>query len=334
MTSKDSSRRKAAVLLMSLPREVAGQLAGKLGSKQLEAVSLEIANLEHVSNQEQKSTIYEFAKSSSTGAGTTPRGLDLAQRMTEQDLFIDTSSTIDNARQSVKTVPFGFLKQVETQDLLRFLLAEHPQTVALVLSCLSPSSGAEILAGLPLEMQVSIVYRIATMTPVSVEIITEVETGLKSQMAGVLNGSCGSTGGVSRVAEILNLTNRATELALLGHLAEEAPELVSEIRRRTFVFEDIVQLADKDTQLVLKHSDVSQWAIALKGSSDQLKEKIFVNLSKQASKRLAEELAFPGPVRLSEVKSEQRQIGDVIRRLEDAGLLNLQAVSQPEKFVA
>ena len=334
MTSNDSSRRKAAVLLMSLPQEVAGQLVSKLESKQLEAVSLEIANLEHVSNQEQKSTIYEFAKSSATGAGTTRRGLDLAQRMTEQDLFIDAGSTIDNARQSVKTVPFGFLKQIETQDLLRFLMDEHPQTIALILSCLSPSCGAEVLAGFPLEMQISIVCRIATMTPVSAEVIAEVETGLKSQMAGVLNGSCGSTGGVSRVAKILNLTNRATERALLDHLAEESPELASEIRRLMFVFEDIVQLVDKDTQLVLKHSDVSQWAIALKGSSDELKEKIFCNLSKQASKRLAEKLAFPGPVRLSEVKSEQRQIVNVIRRLEDAGLLNLQAVSRPEEFVA
>ena len=334
MTSNDSSRRKAAILLMSLPHEEAGQVLSKLGSEQLEAVSLEIANVEHVSNEEQQSTIYEFAKSSSTGAGTARGGLDLAQRMAERDLATDVNSTIDSVRQSMETVPFGFLKQIETQDLLRFLVDEHPQTIALILSCLNPSYGANVLAGLPLEIQIAIIRRIAKMTPVSCEIVGEVERGLKSRMASVLNGSYESTGGVSRVAKILNLTNRATERALLDSLAEESPGLVAEIRRLMFVFEDIIQLADKDTQMVLKHSDVSQWAIALKGSSDELKEKIFSNLSKQVSERLAEELAFLGPVRLSEVESEQRKIADVIRGLGDTGLLNLQTSAEPEVFVA
>jgi flagellar motor switch protein FliG len=135
------------------------------------------------------------------------------------------------------------------------------------------------------------------------------------------------------VAKILNLTNRATDHAL-DHLEEESPELVEEIRRLMFVFEDIVHLAEGDIQLVLKHSDVSQWAIALKGSSDELKEKIFSNLSKQASGKLVEELAFLGPVRRSEVESEQRQIVDIIRGLEDAGLLRLQPSVGPEEYVA
>ena len=333
MTSNNSNRRKAAVLLMSLPHEEAGQVARQLESGQLEAVSLEIANVEHVSNEEQKSTIYEFAKSSSPGAGTGRGGIDLAQRMVAEGLTTDANATIDNLRQSVGAVPFGFLQQIKTQDLLRFLTDEHPQTIALILSCLTPSCGADVLAGLPLEMQITIICRIATMNPVSYEIVAEVERGLKSRMACILDGSCEATGGVSRVAKILNLTHRATDHAL-DHLEEESPELVEEIRRLMFVFEDIVHLAEGDIQLVLKHSDVSQWAIALKGSSDELKEKIFSNLSKQASEKLVEELAFLGPVRRSEVESEQRQIVDIIRGLEDAGLLRLQPSVGPEEYVA
>jgi len=327
------SLRKAAVLLMSLPQEEAGALLSKLHAKEVEAVSIEIARLATISGDEQETVINEFANTNPSAVGSGSGGLVLAQSLVERALGKNATGTLDNVRQSIEAVPFGFLKNVDSQNLLTFIIDEHPQTIALILCHLAPPQAADIVAGLPSERQLSVVRRIATMGQTNPEIIHEVEKGLENRIAGVMSQSFENAGGVQSVAEILNVIDRATERNLLENLAQENPDLVEEIRRLMFVFEDLNKFSNKDIQMVLKNVETSQWAMALKGASDNLKQKIFSNLSQRASETLREEIDYLGPVKLSAVEAVQQQIVDVIRRLQDSGELVIQSGEEEEKLI-
>jgi len=328
-----SDIRKAAILLMSLPKEQAAMLLGKLDPKQVEAVSIEIAKISGVTGDEQESVIQDFASANPTALTGSAGGLDLAKSLVEQALGKGATATLDNVRQSIEALPFGFLQKVDSQNLLTFIIDEHPQTIALILSHVPPSQAADIISGLPAERQLSVVRRIATMGQTSPEIIQEVEKGLERRMAAVMSQQFENAGGVSSVAEMLNVIDRATERNLLENLAQEDPDLVEEIRRLMFVFEDITKLSDRDIQTLLKNVESSQWAMALKGASEELKDKILNNMSKRASDLLLEEMDYLGPVRLSSVEQTQQQIVDIIRRLEDAGEITTHGDEEEEQFI-
>ena len=187
-------------------------------------------------------------------------------------------------------MPFGFLQKVDSQNLLTFIMDEHPQTIALILSHLQPSQAADVISGLPSDRQLAVVRRVATMGQTNPEIIHEVEKGLEHRMASVMSQQFENAGGVEAVAEILNVTDRATERSLLENLAQEDPDLVEEIRRLMFVFEDIAKFTAKDIQTVLKNVESSQLAMALKGASEDLKQKILGNMSSRAADMLREEM--------------------------------------------
>lgn len=325
--------RKAAILLMSLPEEDAASLLARLDPGEVEAVSIQIAKMKSVSSDEQMSVINEFADANPSMLGQKTGGLTLAKSLVEKAFGKDASGTLDSVRQSIEALPFGFLRHVDSQNLLTFIVDEHPQTIALILSHLPPSYGAEILAGLPSERQLAVVRRVATMGQTNPEIIHEVEKGLEYRMSSVMSQSFENAGGVPCVAEILNVTDRGTERSLLENLAQEDPDLVEEIRRLMFVFEDIAKFSDKDIQTVLKNVESSQWAMALKGASEELKEKILGNMSQRARDLLQEEIEYLGPVKLSAVELVQQQIVDVIRRLEDMGELDLHANEAEEEFI-
>jgi len=257
----------------------------------------------------------------------------VARTLVERALGKAAGATLDTVRQSIEALPFGFLQKVDSQNLLTFIVDEHPQTIALILSHVPPSQAADILSGLPGPRQMSVVRRIATMGQTSPEIIQEVERGLERRMASVMSQQFEKAGGVENVAEILNVIDRATERSLLENLAQEDPDLVEEIRRLMFVFEDITKFSDRDIQTVLKNVEASQWAMALKGASEELKEKILTNMSKRASTLLQEEMEYLGPVRASNVEQVQQQIVDIIRRLEDAGEITIHGDEEEERFI-
>ena len=329
-----SDVRKAAVLLMSLPAEQAAQVMSKLAPKQVEMVSIEIARLGRLTGDEQESVIHEFADANPNSLGLTGGGIDVAKSLVEKALGKNATQTLDNVRQSIEALPFGFLKKVDPQNLLTFIIDEHPQTIALVLSHLPPAYGAEVVKGLPTERQLAVVRRIAHMGQTSPEVIHEIERGLENRMASLMNQSYEKAGGVNSVAEILNVSDRATERSLLESLAQDDPQLVEEIRRLMFVFDDLCKLTDKDIQTVLKNVETAQWAMALKGASSELKQKIMGNLSQRAAALLAEEMEYLGAVRLSEVEQVQQQIVDVVRKLEDAGEITVHAASEAEQMIS
>jgi flagellar motor switch protein FliG len=329
-----SDIRKAAILLMSLPEEQAAQLLAKLAPKQVEQVSIEIAKLGRLTSDEQESVIHEFADANPNALGLPGGGIDVAKALVEKALGSKANQTLDVVRQSIEALPFGFLKKVDPQNLLTFIIDEHPQTIALVLSHLPPAYGAEIIKGLPTERQLAVIRRVAHMGQTNPEVIHEVERGLESRMASLMQQSFEKAGGVNSVAEILNVSDRATERALLESLSQDDPELVEEIRRLMFVFDDLGKLSDKDIQTVLKNVETSQWAMALKGASADLKQKILGNMSQRAAAMLTEEMEFLGSVRLTEVEAIQQQVVDIVRRLEDAGEITVHAGDESEQMIS
>lgn len=325
--------RKAAILLMSLPEEQAAQLLTKLTPKQVEAVSIEIAKLGRLSAEEQEAVIHEFADANPNSLGLPGGGLDVAKSLVEKALGRGATQTLDVVQQSIAALPFGFLKKVDPQNLLTFIIDEHPQTIALIVSHLPSAYGAEIIKGLPADRQLAVVRRVAQMGQTNPEVINEVERGLESRMANLMNQSYEKAGGVNSVAEILNVSDRSIERAILESLAQEDPDLVEEIRRLMFVFDDLCKLSDKDIQNVLKAVETGQWAMALKGASPELKQKILGNMSQRAAAMLTEEMDFLGAVKLSEVEAVQQQIVDIVRKLEDAGQIVVHAAQETEQMV-
>ena len=328
------SIRKAAVLLTSLPEDEAAKIMAKLDSKQVEAVSIEIAKMGNTAGDEQEIIINEFADATPGSLGGSSGGLEVARTLVEKALGKNASDTLDNVRQQIEALPFGFLQKVDSQNLLTFIIDEHPQTIALIVSNLPPAQAAGIIAGLPSERQLAVVRRIATMGQTNPEIIHEVEKGLESRMSSVMSQQFENAGGVESVAEILNVIDRTTERSLLEHLAQDDPDLVEEIRRLMFVFEDLLKFSDRDIQTVLKNVETSQWALALKGASEELAQKIMRNMSARAAETLKEEMEYLGPVKRSAVEQMQQQVVDVIRRLEDGGEITRGADSEEEQFIS
>lgn len=328
-----SEIRKAAILVASLPEDEAVDLLSRLEPKQVELVSIEIARLKNVSADEQDLVISTFAESNPGSSGFEGGGLERAKQLVQAALGKNATTALDNIRQSIEAVPFAFLRNVDSQNILTYVVDEHPQTIALILSHLPAATSAQILAGLPADRQLLVIQRIAAMGQTSPDIIHEVEKGLERRMSSVMSQSFDNAGGIDAVAEILNVSDRATERTLLENLSHEDPDLVEEIRRLMFVFEDIGRFSDKDMQIVLKNVDSAQWAMALKGASSELKEKIFKNMSTRAGDMLREELGFLGAVKLSAVEAKQQEIVDVVRRLEDSGELDLSANDAEEELV-
>jgi len=324
--------RKAAIFIMSLPKDQAGRILGKLEPKQVEMVATAIARLDGVSGGEQEQVIEEFVKSNPNKLSTKSGGLELAKDLIQDALGTNAGEVLENVTSSIEAVPFSFLQKVDSQNLLTFLIDEHPQTIALIISHLPPQQAADIISGLPVSRRISVVRRVATMGQTNPDIVHAVEAGLQRRMSSVMSQHFEKAGGVQSVAAMLNVIDRATERALLENLAQDEPDLVEEIRRLMFVFEDIGKLADGDIQILLKSVDQGKLALALKSASDDLREKIMHNMSTRASETLKEEMDYLGTVRLSSVEQSQQQIVDVVRQLEDRGEITVSS-SGDEQFV-
>lgn len=312
--------RKAAVVMVALPPPVASRILRSLSAELVERVSREIATIERVDPELRRTVIDEFYQLIMARQYAEIGGLAYARRLLERTLpSADAKRIVSAIEHQIYQQPFSFLQKAESESLLTFLQEEHPQTIALVLSHLPPPKSAEILAGLPPEKQIEVVVRVANMDQTSPEVIKEVERGLESRLAGVVSEQFQRAGGVSAVAEMLNLAGRTTEKAIFDGLEKESPELADEIRRLMFVFEDMLRINDRGIQAVLKEVDNETLALALRTASEELKGKIFGNMSQRAVALIKEEMEFMGPVRVSDVEQAQQKIVDIVRRLEDAG---------------
>ncbi|MBI3864714.1 MAG: flagellar motor switch protein FliG [Planctomycetia bacterium] len=327
--------RKAAIVLLSLEKSLAAEVMAQLAKDDVEALTMEIARLDDVTKEEQDSSIEEFYNLGMARVHIERGGMDYAHDLLEQSLGKEKASTIlETVRQSLSSVPFGFLQKAGAENLLTFVVEEHSQTIALILSHLPAALSAAVLSKLPSNKQLEVVRRIATMEQTSPEVVRDVERSLEVRMRSTFMQQLEKAGGVSSVAQMLNVTDRMTNKAILENLEQESPELVEQIRRLMFVFDDLMKLDDKSIQSLLKEVENAQWALALKGASEELKSKILGNLSQRAAAMLTEEIQYLGPVRVSDVETAQQQIVDTVRRLEDSGEIIVSAGADAERLIA
>jgi flagellar motor switch protein FliG len=320
MPDKLGGLRKAAILLLNLPREFAAEVLKHLPRDAMEEVTREIAAIGRVTQPQRAAVIQEFYRLALASADMEQGGLPYARSLLQQSLPKEEAGRVmEQIEHQVNEQPFNFLQKTESENLLTFIQDEHPQTVALILAHLPYSKASEILVGLPAAKQIEVVSRIAHMEQTAPEVIKEVERALEHRLSGIVTERFQKVGGVEAVAEMLNLADRATEKGILESLESEDPDLVEQIRRLMFVFEDLLMLDDKGIQSVLKEVDSEELALALKTASDRLKERIFGNMSERAVQLIREDMQYMGPVRVSDVEAAQQKIVDVVRRLEDAG---------------
>ncbi len=311
---------KPAILLISLGPERSAGVFKHLKEEEIEELTLEIANTRSITPQTKEEVINEFYEVCLAQQYIAEGGISYAKELLENALGSDKAmEVIGKLTASLQVKPFEFVRKTEPSQLLNFIQDEHPQTIALILSYLSPAQAAQIISALSPDRQGDVAKRIATMDRTSPDVIKEVEKVLESKLSSLVNQDYTIVGGVDSVVEILNTVDRGTEKHIMETLEIEEPELADEIRKKMFVFEDILLLDDRAIQRVLRDVDNNDLAIALKNANDQVQGAIFNNLSKRLAVMIKEDMEFMGPVRMKDVEEAQQKIVNIIRKLEDAG---------------
>ena len=310
---------KAAILLISLGPEKSSQIFKHLKEEEIEELTLEIANTKSITTQVKDDVINEFYEICLAQQYIAEGGIGYAKELLEGALGPEKAmEVISRLTASLQVKPFEFVRKADASQLLNFIQDEHPQTIALIMSYLSPSQGAQILSALAPDRQADVAKRVAMMDRTSPDVIKEVERVLETKLSSLVNQEYNVIGGVDAVVEILNTVDRGTEKHIMETLEIEEPELADEIRKKMFVFEDILLLDDRAIQRVLRDVENSDLAIALKGANEQVQNAIFNNLSKRLAAMIKEDMEFMGPVRMKDVEEAQQKIVNIIRKLEDS----------------
>ena len=310
---------KAAVLVIALGPEKSSQIFKHLKEEEIEELTLEIANTRSITPQLKEEIINEFYEVCLAQQYIAEGGIGYAKDLLEKALGEEKAlDVISKLTTSLQVKPFEFVRKAEASQILNFIQDEHPQTIALILSYLAPQQAALIMSALPPDRQADVAKRVATMDRTSPDVIKEVERVLESKLSSLVNQDYTVIGGVDAVVEILNAVDRGTEKHIMETLEIEEPELADEIRKKMFVFEDILLLDDRAIQRVLRDVDNNDLAVALKGSTEQVQNAIFNNLSKRLAAMIKEDMEFMGPVRMKDVEEAQQKIVNIIRKLEDS----------------
>ncbi len=312
------SNEKAAIILIAMGKEMSAQIMRHLSDPEIEKLTTEIAKVENIDSKTEMAVLNEFYSLLKASEYILEGGVTYAKDLLEESLGKTRADAImKKITEELNPTGFSLLKDVDPIHLLEFIRNEHPQTIALILSQLNPAQASSVLSQLPEDVQTDVAMRIATMEKISPEIIHEIESVLDVHLKEVISGNLSASGGIKAVASILNLVDRSTEKSIVSNMEMENPELASSIKNLMFVFEDILILDDKSIQLILKEVDTKELAIALKAASDELKEKLFKNVSERVEQMINEEMEYAGPLRLSVVEESQQRIVEIVRRLED-----------------
>lgn len=318
--SQLSGRQKAAIFLVTLGSDVSSEIFKYLREDEIEQLTFEIARLDKVEPDDKDKVLMEFQELMMAQEFISNGGIDYAREVLERALGTQKAIDIVNRlTSSLQVRPFDFIRRTDPSHLLNFIQGEHPQTIALILAYLDPQKSAQILSSLKHEIQADVAKRIAMMDRTSPDVLREVERVLERKLSTLASEDYTSAGGIDSIVEVLNNVDRGTEKIIIEALEEDDPELAEEIKKRMFVFEDIVLLDDRSIQRVLREVDTNDLAKALKGVDADVQEKIFRNMSKRASSLLKEDMDFMGPLRLRDVEESQQKIVNIIRKLEESG---------------
>ncbi|WP_404452617.1 flagellar motor switch protein FliG [Virgibacillus necropolis] len=315
-----TGKQRAAILLISLGPDVSAQVYKYLSEEEIEKLSLEISSVKKVESNLKEDVLEQFHQVALAQDFISQGGIGYAKTVLEKAFGKqEASSIINRLTSSVQVRPFDFARNADPKQVLNFIQSEHPQTIALVLSYLDSEQAGIILSALPQEMQADIAKRIATMDSTSPEIISQVEQVLERNISSSLTEDYTQTGGIQAVVEVLNGVDRSTERTILDALEIQDPELADEIKKRMFVFEDIVILDNRAIQRMIREVENEDLRLSLKVSSDEVKDLVFKNMSQRMAETFKDEMEYMGPVRLRDVEEAQMRIVGVIRRLEEIG---------------
>lgn len=315
-----TGKQKAAILLISLGPEKSAEIFKHLTEEEIEELTLEIANMRMVEPEEKEAVLEDFYQLCLAQEYISEGGIGYAKDILERALGSQKAvSIINKLTSSLQVRPFEFIRKTDPNQLLTYIQNEHPQTIALILAYLRPNQSAQILSKLSQEKQIDVARRIATMDRTSPEVIKEIEKVLEDKFSNIVSQDFTSAGGIETIVSILNSVDRGTEKVIIEGLETKDPELSEDIRKRMFVFEDIVTLDNRSIQRFIREIDNNQWAIALKGASEEVKEVIFANMSKRLVEMIKEDMEFMGPVRLKDIEEAQQNIVNIIRKLEEEG---------------
>jgi len=310
---------KAAILLIALGPEKAATIFKHLKEEEIEELTLEIANTRSVSPQTKEDIMSEFYQICLAQQYIAEGGIGYAKELLEKALGAEAAQgVIMKLTASLQVRPFEFVRKTDPSQLLNFIQDEHPQTIAMILSYLAPGQSALVLGALPPEKQADVAKRIAMMDRTSPDVIKEVERVLERKLASLVNQDYTIVGGVDSIVSILGNVDRGTEKHIMESLEIEEPELADEIRKKMFVFEDILLLDDRAIQRVLREVDNADLELALKSTTEEVQNVVFKNLSKRLAAMIKEDMEFMGPVRMKDVEEAQQKIVGIIRRLEDS----------------
>ena len=320
MMGKRSLREKAAVLMITMGKDFAAKVYKFLTEDEIEQLTLSITSMHRVDPEVKESVMNEFIDICMAQKYISEGGIEYARDILDKAIGEERANEmIMKLSSSLRVKPFDFIRRSDSTQVLNFIQNEHPQTIALILSYIDPKHAAQILSALPLEKQTSVIARIAGMGITSPEYIKETERVLEKKLSSLSIGDHTIAGGIDSLVKILNSVDRGTERHLLEALEESDADLADEIKKRLFIFEDIVKLDSHSIQRVLKEIDNRDLAVALKGTSAEVSKVIFDNVSKRLQEMIREDMDLMGPIRIRDVEESQQKIVNVIRKLDDSG---------------
>lgn len=319
ITNQLTGRQKAAIVLISLGADLAGRVLVHMKESEVERLTREVLAMEKVTEdikQQVLDEVYELALARNI---ITPGGANYAKEMLEKGLGREQADEIWSRLSALhQNQRFRFLQEIDPGQLLNFIQGEHPQTIALLVSYLSPGLAATIISSLSIELQAEVSMRVATMDRTSPEILEGLENLLKTKMASVITQEFSAAGGVEYLVRVLNNVDRATERRILEYLDQADAQLAADVRKLMFTFDDLILLDDRSLQRLLREIDNRDLVLALKGASEELRGRIFRNQSSRAAQMLKEELDVMGPVRIRNIEEAQQRIANIVRRLDEA----------------
>ncbi|MBU0984860.1 MAG: flagellar motor switch protein FliG [candidate division Zixibacteria bacterium] len=327
-------QQKAAVALVAFGPEVSALVLKGLSEKELEKITIEIANLRDVPPEIEERVITECHDIFMARQYISQGGVDFATEILQKAVGATRAKEImTRLESSLRSSGFSLLKDIDPKQLAGFFQNEHPQTTALILTQLNPQQAASVLSELAPELQAEVSLRIATMEKISPEILKEIEHTLQEHFGASSRADLSVSGGAKSIAEILNLIDTTAEKNILQSLEADDPDLAAEVKNMMFVFDDIVLLDDRSIQRLLKEVETKDLSLALKAASDEVKNKIFANVSERVSVMIKEEMEFMGPTRLSDVESSQSRIVEAVRRLEEEGQIMISGRGGKEDII-
>ncbi len=322
MASALSGKQKAAAIIVSLGADKASKIYKYLQEEDIEQLTIEIAQLKPISPEDFEKILEDFYAICLAQKVVTEGGIGYARDVLEKAFGNQMASNLlDRVTKTIKTKAFEFIRKADYKNLLSIIQNEHPQTIALVLSYARTDQAAAVIGELPKEKKIAVVERIAKMDRTSPEVIKQVEEALQKKFMSVVSVDFTEIGGIGYIADVMNNMDRGNEKFVFDELSRKDMKLADEIRKRMFVFEDIITLGGRDIQRFIREVDSKDLVLALKGSNKEVGEVILSNMSQRMQDTIRSELEYTHNVRLRDVEEAQQRIVSVIRRLEEEGEL-------------